>query len=570
MNSIPARLAKYKPYQPSKWERRIDGAVGLVAPQRAEQRMLSRERLHRYRYLAASGNNSLPNAGINSQSGDTQQGNRERIQMMWNGIELIENSGLAWSIRTKMCDYICGTLRYQARTGDATINNEYEDYLRIKLGRGMDIAGRKTIRAFSRLIISGQVVKGDVGVNVVRDGDNLRFQGVEADCIGNPLDSRVTDAYVGGVHLTPWMEHVSYDIFRRNRMNGLYRFQENVPARDTEGLPRFMLCANPITFDDIRGRTVFKSTLRNIRYLESIREYELQALQWAGSQSGVYYTKSGELPATPFDDESTSVDSSGATVTNVRVRPNTIQALGIGEDVKMFQHDRPSPNVLAMFRETIRDIANGTGLSYGFIYDMMGLTGPAVRSDSNQNKRALITWKEDLRESFLDPVSILTLGNGIALGEIPPHAQWHKGVWMFPPHPTIDIGRESTADINERMSLLRSGAQIAGEEGEDIEDIRRDCSAETRGEIEECVKMAKQIFEETGEKIEWRECYQLMKPGHNITMSPTFESARAKQMEITADAAATTADANIGKAQAALDAVGSDEDLASGDGTPME
>jgi capsid protein len=344
----------------------------------------------------------------------------------------------------------------------------------------------------------------------------------------------------------------------------MYKFTETIPIRDEQGLARFLLCVNPITFDDVRGRTVFKNTLRNIRYLENIRDFELQALEWASSQSGVYYTKTGQLPDSPFEPDGTGDDEAegyglpqvSEPVVTMRVRPNTIQALGIGEDVKMFQHDRPSPNVVAMYRETVKDIALGVGVSFAFAYDMSGMLGGAVRSASNQDKRALQTWKEGLREDFLDVVSTLLLMDGIQDGDIAPHPLAFNGVWQFPAHPTIDVGRESSADINERQALLKSGAMIAGEYGEDIDDIRRDCTAETEADLAAAMEISERVFERTGERVPWRECLSFLKPGGAIQMSPQFEAARAEQLDAAASAAAESANRNA--------------DLASGPGTVME
>ena len=54
---------------------------------------------------------------------------------MWNAIQLIENSGLCASLLWKIQMYICGTLRFQSLCGDRDIATEYEDYMKLVLGR---------------------------------------------------------------------------------------------------------------------------------------------------------------------------------------------------------------------------------------------------------------------------------------------------------------------------------------------------------------------------------------------------------------------------------------------------
>src|SRR6516162_3432266 len=115
----------------------------------------------------------------------------------------------------------------------------------------------------------------------------------------------------------------------------------------------------------------------------------------------------------------------------------------------MFQHDRPSPNKIGMYNNTVRDIAVGTGLSFAFAYDMSGLSGPGVRMASWQDTRAIAIWQEILREQKLDPVVMLLLGDAIAKGELPYHENWLQWQWFFPPKPTIDAGYDSQANIQE-------------------------------------------------------------------------------------------------------------------------
>ena len=210
-------------------------------------------------------------------------------------------------------------------------------------------------------------------------------------------------------------------IFYRDRPTGTYKYEGTIPFTDPRGLPRFLFLTNPISYDDYRGVSVFKTAIDNATYIDRIREYELQALMWAASQSGVFHTKSGALPeGLPFD-RNPLVDPSGNPIETYQVRPNTVSALGVGEEVTMFQHDRPSPNVLGMLQEVVRDISVGTGLSFGMVWDMSGYTGPAVRAISSQDARTIEIWQWLIREGKLDPVALLVSGNAIANGELPFH-----------------------------------------------------------------------------------------------------------------------------------------------------
>lgn len=456
-------------------------------------------------------------------------GNAERRQMMWNAIELVENSGIAWGVRNTFCDYVAGTVRYQARTGDKGVNQLYQDFMKERSKKALDYSGRFTLRTQAKLQVSGMLIKGDCGCNIVREGNAIYTQGIEADRIGNPYDYSAREDYIGGIHINKRGGMAGADIFRRLRMSGTYAYESTLPAYNDFGLQTFLLAANPQTFDDIRGRTVFARTLDNVHYLNEMRRFELQALMWAASQSGVFHTKSGGLPEMEFQNTGEQ-DQFGNKIEKFGVQPNTIRALGIGEDVSMFQHDRPSPNVIAMYRDTIIEIAQGVGLSFGMVWDMTGIQGPGVRAASNKDKRSIGQWQLVLTECFLDPVADWLLRDGIRTGEIPYHPKFNQGAWIFPPHPTIDVGRESAAKLSEYNAAVTTGQIICEEDGHTIEESQAQCGHETENLMEISMDIAKR------RKVDWREVYAMLKPGNRIIMSPEFEAARVANMGNLSDA----------------------------------
>jgi DNA topoisomerase-1 len=518
---------KYKPYVPTKAEARIDKVIGLFAPMRAEHRMQSRERMNYFRYLAAQSNNVRQNAHPSS-SGETIRGSREKMQLMWNAIDMIDNSGLGEGMLKRLADYTAGTLRYQARTGDKAVNEAYESYLKVKFGKAIDYSKRFTLRQKAQLSVRSIALKGDVGQNTVREDSEIYFQGIEANRIGDPYNYNISNRYIRGIHIDGTGTPQAYDIYSQDRNSAFYRFEMQVPAFEKTGLPRFLFAHNPISYDDYRGVTLFKSAIDNITFLDQMRQYELQAMLWASSQSGVYKTKSGTLPeGLPFDENQPEVDASGNKLRSFTVRPNTVQAIGDGEDVHLFPNERPSPNVISMYHDSIKDFCVGTGFTFSFVYDATGLNGTAMRYCSSQDKRAIITWELNLLENMLDPIAMLTLGNGIANGEIPYHPNWRNGTFIFPPWPTVDAGRESAANINEVNAGINSGTRVAIENSDDIGEITKELSHETQNRIQE----AKRIAKEEGID-DWREVFGFLKQGGGETkLSPLTEKSRADQTQ---------------------------------------
>lgn len=502
----------YKAYQPTKWERRIDQALGLISPRKVMSRIVDRERANYFRYLAAQPTSARTNSTPTT-TGEWLRIQREKLQVMWNAVDMVDNSGLCSGILIKFPTYVCGTLTWQARTGDKDVNAVYQQYIKEKTTKpgNIDITGRFTLRQMCMMDVKCIALKGDVGTNIVREDDEIYLQGIEGNRIGDPYKYITSETYVRGLNLDRSSGRiVSVMVYYQDKRSGFYRYDDTYEMRDKAGLPKFLFFTNPIpiSYDDYRGVSLFKHAIDNATYIDRMRQYELQALLWAASQSGVYHTKSGALPADlPFD-KTRLQDRDGNFIDTYEVRPNTVTAIGEGEDFTMFQHDRPSPNVIGMYENTVRDIAIGAGLTYGFAYDMTGITGPAVRQCSAQDARAIQIWQVMLAEQKLDPVIMLLLGDGIAKGEIPYHPRWLQWNWFFPAKPTIDVGRESQADIEEMGAGVNTGAIVVAEAGRgDVAEIITQNQHETEQKIEAAMEAAKRL------KIaDWQQVYALMYP----------------------------------------------------------
>ena len=551
-------IEQYTAYKPTKWERRIDSLFGLVSPKSQLTRMVDREKINWFRYLGAYPSGARQNA-MPSTAGEWIRIQREKMQVMWNAIDMVDNSGLCSGILIKFPTYVCGTLRWQAKTGDKSINTMYQEYIAHKTNKpgNIDIKRMHSLRTMCMLDVRSIALKGDVGTNIVREDDELYLQGIEANRIGDPYKWITSDTYVRGLIIDKRTGAIdAARVYHQDRRDGLYKFDDTFKMRDERGLPKFLFFTNPLSFDDYRGVSLFKHAIDNATYIDRMRSYELQALLWAASMSGVYYTKSGALPEQlPFS-RTPVQDRDGNMIDTFEARPNTIVSLSSeGEKVEMFQHLRPSPNVIGMYENTVREIAIGAGLTYGFAYDMTGVTGPAVRQCSAQDARAISIWQEMLREQKLDPVIMLLLGDAIAKGDLPYHPKWLKWDWFFPAKPTIDVGRESSANIEEINAGINTGARIAADSGDgDIEEI----ITQRSHEVEMAIEAAQKIAEKQG--IQWQEVYALMIP-------PPRGSGRAG-MAASANMAAGMANQNPDQPGATDNGVDLDgDDGENGDGT---
>jgi len=104
-----------------------------------------------------------------------------------------------------------------------------------------------------------------------------------------------------------------------------------------------------------------------------------------------------------------------------------------------------------------------------------------ARLQSEQARRAFHRLQSFVLEPFyIDPIKELVLAVGIAKGAIRPTTNWNKGKWLYPAHPTVDVGRESQANLNENRQGLRSASRILGEQGERWRDEQEQIAIEAR------------------------------------------------------------------------------------------
>jgi len=474
----------------------IDRAIETFAPRAAANRMAARRRITGFSALGAYANDGRPNTQV-GQVGEVLRTNREQVQLMLNALNLIDNSGLASSITDKFGVYTFGNLRWQARSGDDAVNDEHEAYMRERLGTSIDITGRYCFREMAQIAMRGCIVKGGVGFDIIRPDPthpHIYLRGIEYDRIGNPYYTGAQQFVVNGVHIDELGREVSFDIYDRDRVGGMYRFAENIPKYNLAGGQEFMHIFRPGSggFDQYKGTTAFKTAIDDVYYLDMIRRYELQAQQWAAAQSGVFYTDDKSIPPVGvFDDRTNPLGQSQSTF---KVTPGVVSALGTGERVEMFKNERPSANVQAMWLNVVRNIALSVGLPYIFVYDGDG-GGPGVRFAGAQADRTIQDWFQMFDERFLSPSGNAILRNGIFVEKaIPYHPGWNRGRWLGPSRLSIDAGYDSAAALNEIAEGIRTRTDVSaqfGFDGDEVDSVRR-------REVTRTIQNAQKIAKETG------------------------------------------------------------------------
>jgi lambda family phage portal protein len=441
----------------------ITKALSLVAPRAALDRMVNQAKLRNFGRFDSALTSEKRGISRGVSGGEDTAGTRERLSLIRAARDLADNFPPVRSLLLKFATYVSGRIAYQARTGDHDVDTKIEKYWQ-KWCNECDFLGRHNFTTLLQLAVTAMLRDGDCGFIIVRDGEDLKLQSVEADRIGSPYDRTDTDKYIGGINVDDYGRPVSYTIFTRT-INNQYISPTDIPAKE------FIHLFDAARLDEYRGRSAFATALNATRDLQEAIKAEVQAIKYASYQSGVITTESGAADAGDYFARGNSNDQ-GQVARLQSLDPGTVNYLGSGEKMEMFKSDRPTGAFGEFIRLIQAHICMAVGLPYGFAFDA-DKSGPMARMEAAMAERTFLRWRGLLEGKFLDRIKNIILLDAAARGLIPDSEYLLDGRWCWPAKVSIDYGREANADINLWKAGLKTAGQIYSDMGEDYEEALR-------------------------------------------------------------------------------------------------
>jgi lambda family phage portal protein len=465
--------------------RAIDRFIGVFAPSAQLQRMHARNKIaFAYQAAKVGRNRQYPDRLRNPENPIAQ---RDNVMLMRRSRELDENSGFFSSIKSKVVNYSIGPLRYLPRTRSARVNGQIKEWWK-HWQTVSDATGRFHFLDQSHLLLGSTVTDGDHGLAMILDPrGNLVLQNIEADRIGNPYHVGGSDeSLIRGIHIEE-SRPVAYDIWHRS-INDIYTPDATVPAQ------AFLHYYRPERYDQYRGISAFAKVVGLYQDVREVREAEMMAIKWASSKGGFVKASGAPLPSSILD----RGIGNNAGMQSIAIAPGEILYGQPGDEIDFLASERPNPNLMAFLNDLLREGALGLDLPFGFVYDASGIQGTAVRLISEQAKRTFERWQGHLQRAFLERVKNAAILSGIAQGAIDWTDDFDNGKWIFPAHPTVDIGRESDANLAENRQALKTAEDIFGEQGKDAEEEQQIIGAEA----ERIIRIAQRVSRDTGVSFE--------------------------------------------------------------------
>jgi capsid protein len=447
-----------------------DKAISAIAPAWGLKRLESRVQAALFNYNAATTNRlyAPKQYGLPSESSTTV---RDRIVMMWESRDLVENFPEAREISRKFGNYLTPH-EYSPTTGDRDYNAIVADYFH-EWCKTCDVTGRHTFKKLIQLAAEQRPVDGDCGFVIRRVDGELKIQLVPGTRIGNPnmLGSEPNN-YFQGVFTNEFGRPVAYRIFRVTR-EGVYYDPEDIEAQF------FCHYFDPFRVDQYRGITDFHAAIRTARMLYEILEAEKVGVRFASQQAALVFSDRGTAnPRNLFTPNPAQTLANGQTQKNEESQIGQIRYFGTADKIEVMP-SRPSAAFEGFVQHLMHEIAIGVGIPEGVLFGTQNYKGPSVRADFAAADRVFTRHQGILQDKVLDPIKNQVIIDAIARDLIPapPRRDGEtvvqamkratRGEWRFPAKLTIDIGRESAANLNENRQGAKSLQEIAAEEGTD-------------------------------------------------------------------------------------------------------
>jgi Phage portal protein, lambda family len=512
-------MMKTKAFVPSfgtPFQRRLDSAIGTLFPSLGQKRMLARaatERLQLSYEAARSGRERPPAESLRGPDNIAHQ--YDSVRLIQRAEEMVRDSSFFGSIRQKFQNYVIGNLQYIPNVGDEATNEKYRRFFNDDWMPNSDSTGRFHFVDQVGFALTGAMAHGDHGfVHQHRDDGSFQIQNIEGVNIGNPRCLTMNPDIIRGVVIRDGVP-VAYQIFRQT-ITGMFQFEAEIPAE-------IFTHYNPVEWsDEYKAKTPFHAVLGDVYDVKDIEKAWKMKIKSAGYKTALVNTSNGAFPL-----GETSIDrGAGNTLTGGRLKmmePGEELYSDPGTIISMIENNTPTQNEQDLIETKLAQIALALDMPLAFVWVSVGLPGTMTRLISKQAERTFQNGRfgqTKINRDVLTPIKNAALMSGIVTGAIPWVANWNRGTFLFPPHPSTDEGNESDSDLKENAQGVLSMAEICGKRGVYWRDTAQQIKHEAKQTISDAIEIAKQITAETGVPVTWQDTIthiQMMGPNPKAT-----------------------------------------------------
>lgn len=361
-----------------------------------------------------------------------------------------------------------------------------------------DLQSRQNFGTLQGLITRSWAVDGEVFVQKTRG--RLRPNGqsfprvvlIESQRVETPPELFGDDQIVDGIRIDGNGRPASY--FVRSG-NGSKEHYDEVPAEE------MIHVFEPTRPGQYRGLTHFYPILNDVHDLDDLQLLTLDGAKEAASIINIIQTKTGELSSSQLRALRYNIGTnpSGATAATSGGSGNTREAyyndvfkgrtkvLKKDDEFKQFAVTRPSQSELQLWDHLTNKICTGFGISKLLVFPF-SVQGTVVRADLDSTAAFFRVRSSFLASKMTEVWEYVTEWGTRNVRELAdPPVDWRRIKVRAPRGVNVDVGRNSTALIEEYIAGFRTLEGICGELGDDwVETIeQRSLELKKAREVEE-------------------------------------------------------------------------------------
>lgn len=381
------------------------------------------------------------------QDADDTNNKFTRDLLMFGARYLYANLGKVKGAVDDFSRYCVGSgIRPQSQIEDQKIADKYEEYF-FERGKIIDYAGALSLDDMCRLIMKVMPVDGSLLANMTEtDSGDPRIQLIEVHRVSFGKD------HPNGVKRDKYGRVISYLIKAGDK-------DEEINARS--------ICH---IYDPSRPSCTWPTTWMHHAINNCLDEIEIIAAEKLGvkDRSEIAFLLKTENPNVPTAGRGlfgATTTSDGITKEAIK-GPGAIPRIGREDDIIFHDSDRPSPAFTGFLDWIIRDVATGFGLPFEFVWNPEGVGGAGQRFILEKAQRRFNEVQFILLK-FLNRAWAHIISKGYTRGDLPKVPNWWKVSWQLPAKITVDVGRESKANLEEIKSGTRTMLRDIGEQGGD-------------------------------------------------------------------------------------------------------
>lgn len=400
--------------------------------------------------------------------------------------DLRRNCAEVKGIIEKIIDFVVG-VQMDAQSCSEKGKEEYNDYFREWSTQAT--SNGASFGEVQRICLRNLIIDGDIGVMRTKLRGRPMLQLFPVHRIGSVYyQTKGDNGEFGGVEFDDKTgEVVRYWIRKGNyaMISELRDTSQDIPVSKNQ----FSLVYSNDFCDQYRGISHLASSINDAIDFSNVMEAMKKGMVFRElismlvvKQGGVIDPDEDEVAPLIDPDENTGETRalySGENVLDFRnlsqadellkvMGAGTAPVMKEGEDIKDLSSNRPSDQVLAAYDKMVGRLCQSLGVSYELVVDPGKIHGTATRAVLRVSEGSFVRYATVINQRLNQFAWDYVIMHGMLKGDIPMYKDWDKVNFRSPKSPSVDIARDSKAQLAEYSAGVKNLTDILTPEGKDF------------------------------------------------------------------------------------------------------